>query len=113
MTAVLYCSPRSFSFLNNKSKLRTSNHPLSDSPYADLLSSTLYIDIEEQFKREFCTLMGTSQDPALQIVVNVGSIAIPTMIKLRSVMDERRKERPKVEMWSVQDELPVIQICSI
>ena len=43
----------------------------------------------------------------MMIAVNVGSTAIPAVLKVKSVMDERRKERPKVEMWTMADELPV------
>lgn len=104
MCSVVYCTKRP-SF--NATKQDSTKHPLASSPYADFLSPTLWTDIQVEFSREFCLLLGMSQDPPLHVCVNVGASALPTMIKLKSVMDERRKQRPKVEMWSVDNELPV------
>jgi hypothetical protein len=112
MGAVLYAAPRpaylqSFSLAAGSKQQQQQRHPLADSPYADLMADSHWLQIEQQFTREFCSLLGLSQEPPLQVAVNCGSAAVPTMIKLRSLMDERRKQRPKVEMWSAGDELPV------
>jgi hypothetical protein len=76
-------------------------------PYADLLKEELWSEVEHLFTREFCSMMGMSADAPLMVTINVGSSAIPTVIKLRNLIDERKKERPKVELWSTAEELPV------
>eukprot|EP00158_Paraphelidium_tribonemae_P004820 Partr_v1_DN26984_c1_g1_i2_m6744 putative Required for meiotic nuclear division 5 homolog len=72
-------------------------------PYVDILEADFWRDIEELFVREFCSILGLSQVSPLRIISDVGAPAVPTMIKLHSVMDDRRRE----EMWSAEDELPV------
>jgi hypothetical protein len=114
MCSVLFCTPHPFAQYNFlKSQLTGKRHPLQASPYADLLSSSHWNQLERHFTREFCSLLGMSQDPPLQLSVDVGAAAIPTMIKLKTVMDQRRKQRPKMEMWSADNELPVSSKTSI
>lgn len=74
---------------------------LSASPYADLLSQTTWTDLSRQFSKDFCTLLGLSSESPLYISVTVGATALPTIIKMSTIMKEKKTE------WSQVDELPV------
>jgi hypothetical protein len=109
MCATLYSAPRPFELKVSSQApgdSSTRKHPLYNSPYADYLLQSHWNDIEQLFIKDFCTLLGLSQESPLLVIANIGASAIPTMIKMRTVLEERRKERPKIEMWSA-DELPV------
>ncbi|TPX69058.1 hypothetical protein SpCBS45565_g02660 [Spizellomyces sp. 'palustris'] len=75
---------------------------LSDSPYADLLDPHAWIDIQHRFTRDFCQLLGLSSDSPLYVSVMVGTLALPTIIKMSSIM----KDKSGLE-WSQAGELPV------
>ncbi|CAH1760316.1 8425_t:CDS:2 [Entrophospora sp. SA101] len=74
---------------------------LQSSPYADLLSTDAWTNIEHIFTRDFCNLLGMSYESPLFISVTVGAQALPTIIKMATIMKEKKNE------WSQQDELPV------
>ncbi|CAG8619125.1 4553_t:CDS:2 [Paraglomus occultum] len=74
---------------------------LNTSPYAELLSPDSWTDIQHQFTRDFCSLLGMSWESPLFISVTVGAMALPTIIKMATIMKEKKNE------WSQQDELPV------
>ncbi|CAG8579534.1 3907_t:CDS:2 [Acaulospora morrowiae] len=76
-------------------------YKLSSSPYVDLLSEHVWTDIQLAFTRDFCNLLGMSCDSPLYISVTVGATALPTIIKMATIMKEKKNE------WSQQDELPV------
>jgi hypothetical protein len=106
MGSLLYTMPRNALMQTAKQQQQLQQSiPLKQSPYADLTSPDLWNDLVHCFMRDYCALLGLSTDPPLQVCVNVGATAIPTMIKLKSVLDSRRSD--KVEMWSLADELPV------
>ncbi|KAH6561196.1 hypothetical protein BASA50_001577 [Batrachochytrium salamandrivorans] len=75
---------------------------LSLSPYANLLNPHLWSDIQTTFTRDFCQLIGLSSDSPLFIAVTAGTTALPTIIKMSSIM----KDKSGLE-WSQQGELPV------
>ncbi|KAL2918412.1 hypothetical protein HK105_201812 [Polyrhizophydium stewartii] len=75
---------------------------LSVSPYANLLNPHLWTDIQTTFCRDFCMLLGLSSDSPLFIAVTAGTTALPTIIKMSSIM----KDKSGLE-WSQQGELPV------
>ncbi|EGF79550.1 hypothetical protein BATDEDRAFT_89624 [Batrachochytrium dendrobatidis JAM81] len=75
---------------------------LSLSPYASLLNPHLWTDIQTTFTRDFCMLIGLSSDSPLFIAVTAGTTALPTIIKMSSIM----KDKTGLE-WSQQGELPV------
>eukprot|EP00842_Homolaphlyctis_polyrhiza_P006471 jgi/Hompol1/6825/HPOL_005095-RA len=75
---------------------------LATSPYADFLNPHLWIDIQTTFSRNFCQLLGLSSDSPLFIAVTAGTTALPTIIKMSSIM----KDKSGLE-WSQQGELPV------
>ncbi|CAG8611970.1 13064_t:CDS:2 [Funneliformis caledonium] len=74
---------------------------LSTSPYKDLLSPDLWIELQNKFMRDFCNLLGMSSESPLYISVTVGATALPTILKMATIMKEKKNE------WSQQDELPV------
>ncbi|CAO3676047.1 unnamed protein product [Umbelopsis vinacea] len=74
---------------------------LSESPYADLVSEQDCSGIRNTFQRDFCALLNMSADSPLYISVLVGTMALPTIIKVVTIMNTKRTE------WSQQDELPV------
>ncbi|KAG9289045.1 hypothetical protein G9A89_015594 [Geosiphon pyriformis] len=74
---------------------------LSSSPYADLLSAEGWTDIQNTFATDFCSLLGLSRESPLFISVTVGATALPNIIKMATIMKEKKNE------WSQQNELPV------
>ncbi|KAF9146823.1 hypothetical protein BGX30_007741 [Mortierella sp. GBA39] len=74
---------------------------IKTSPYADLIAANTNADIQHMFTRDFCSLIGLSCDSPLYVSVTVGTQAMPTMIKMASIMKAKKTE------WSQQQELPV------
>ena len=75
---------------------------LHDSPYRQTFEiSSAWEDVANSFTREFCSLLGLAAESPLYIAVTAGAIALPTLLKLASIMKEKRTE------WTTQDELPV------
>lgn len=78
-------------------------HPnLQTSPYRRIFETQAQWDeVAGSFTREFCSLLGLSAESPLYIAATAGAIALPTLLKLASIMKEKRTE------WTTQDELPV------
>ena len=75
---------------------------LKDSPYRQIFADeNAWEDVASSFTREFCSLLGLSADSPLYIATTAGAIALPTLLKLASIMKEKRTE------WTTQNELPV------
>ncbi|QKX53409.1 uncharacterized protein TRUGW13939_00488 [Talaromyces rugulosus] len=75
---------------------------LEASPYRHLFNSrTSWSDVAQSFTKEFCSLLGLSADSPLYIAATAGAIALPTLLKLQTIMKAKRTE------WTTQDELPV------
>lgn len=75
---------------------------LDDSPYQHIFNNpTAWSDVAHSFTREFCSLLGLSADSPLYIAATAGAIALPTLLKLQTIMKAKRTE------WTTQDELPV------
>ncbi|KAJ3417138.1 hypothetical protein HDV05_006997 [Chytridiales sp. JEL 0842] len=74
---------------------------LAKSPYADFLDQNLWFDIQRAFTRDFCQLLGLSSESPLYIAITVGTSALPTIIKMSSIMKDKMLE------WTQQGELPV------
>lgn len=74
---------------------------LAQSPYADLVAPSQWLDVQQLFTRDCCSLMGLSQESALYISVTVGTVALPTLTKVSKMMQSMKAE------WSQQNELPV------
>jgi E3 ubiquitin-protein transferase RMND5 len=75
---------------------------LRESPYGRTFETEMaWNDAAVSFSREFCFLLGLSAESPLYIAVTAGAIALPTLLKLASIMKEKRTE------WTTQNELPV------
>ncbi|KAH8700554.1 RMND5A protein [Talaromyces proteolyticus] len=75
---------------------------LQASPYRHIFNNTTaWSDVSQSFTREFCSLLGLSADSPLYIAATAGAIALPTLLKLQTIMKAKRTE------WTTQDELPV------
>lgn len=75
---------------------------LAASPYRLLFNtSSAWTEISQSFTREFCSLLGLSPSSPLYIACTAGAIALPTLLKLASIVKEKRTE------WTTQNELPV------
>jgi len=80
---------------------------LAQSPYRRIFHNTdSWDDLANSFTREFCSLLGLSADSPLYIAATAGAIALPTLLKLQTIMKEKRTE------WTTQHELPVSPISS-
>lgn len=58
-----------------------------DTPYADLLSPTRWDEVAQEFARQACSLMGQAYDSPLAVTIAAGSVALPPLLKLASVME--------------------------
>ena len=75
---------------------------LQGSPYNRIFyNDSSWEEVANSFTREFCSLLGLSADSPLYIAATAGAIALPTLLKLASIMKEKKTE------WTTQDELPV------
>ncbi|PGH12918.1 hypothetical protein AJ80_06523 [Polytolypa hystricis UAMH7299] len=75
---------------------------LEDSPYSAIFNNpSAWSEVANSFTREFCSLLGLSADSPLYIAATAGTIALPTLLKLKSIMKAKRTE------WTSENELPV------
>ncbi|KAL2868829.1 ubiquitin-protein ligase RMD5 [Aspergillus lucknowensis] len=75
---------------------------LQDSPYKNIFNNpSAWTDVSHSFTREFCALLGLSPDSPLYIAATAGAIALPTLLKLQTIMKAKRTE------WTTEHELPV------
>ncbi|KAJ5679135.1 hypothetical protein N7462_007379 [Penicillium macrosclerotiorum] len=75
---------------------------MSKSPYSATFNSpSAWADVAQFFTREFCSLLGLSADSPLYIAATAGAIALPTLLKLQTIMKAKRTE------WTSANELPV------
>lgn len=78
---------------------------VSESPYRhQLLSQSHWDSVATAFTREYCSWLGLSADSPLHIAATAGAIALPTLLKVQSIMARKRTE------WTTQHELPVCLI---
>lgn len=75
---------------------------IQGSPYAATFNNpTAWDEVSQSFTREFCSLLGLSADSPLYIAATAGAIALPTLLKLQTIMKAKRTE------WTTENELPV------
>ena len=75
---------------------------LEQSPYKPIFySDGAWENLAMTFTREFCSLLGLSADSPMYIAATAGAIALPTLQKLRVIMETKRTE------WTTENELPV------
>lgn len=78
---------------------------MGESPYKrTFYNEHAFEEVAGSFTREFCSLLGLSADSPLYIAATAGAIALPTLLKLQSIMREKKTE------WTSQNELPVSQL---
>ncbi|KAK7206526.1 CTLH/CRA C-terminal to lish motif domain-containing protein [Myxozyma melibiosi] len=78
------------------------NSNLEKSPYVNIfLSPSAWDDVAKSFTKEFCSLLGLSSDSPLYLAAAAGAIALPTLLKVGTIMREKHTE------WSSENELPV------
>eukprot|EP00242_Pyramimonas_sp_CCMP2087_P001399 CAMPEP_0198231546 /NCGR_PEP_ID=MMETSP1445-20131203/115260_1 /TAXON_ID=36898 /ORGANISM="Pyramimonas sp., Strain CCMP2087" /LENGTH=373 /DNA_ID=CAMNT_0043912169 /DNA_START=201 /DNA_END=1322 /DNA_ORIENTATION=- len=76
---------------------------LDRSPYADLLAPGLWDEIRQEFSRMCCSALGQARESPLSVAIRAGTIALPMLLKLVSVM--QTKTQP--EDWNECQQLPV------
>jgi hypothetical protein len=64
---------------------------LEVSPYSDLLAPSHWDTVTLEFTRECCNLLGQAYESPLQVTVSAGSQALPTLIKLATVMANKKQ----------------------
>lgn len=75
---------------------------LEQSPYKHIFyDSSAWDEAARSFTREFCSVLGLSADSPLYLAATAGAIALPTLLKLASIMKEKKTE------WTSENELPV------
>jgi len=75
---------------------------LEQSPYGDLLAASMWQETADMFLRDACALLGLSMESPLQVAVNAGCVALPALLNIKQVMQQRH-----VSMWTDKDELPI------
>ncbi|KAK4323983.1 hypothetical protein Pmani_005350 [Petrolisthes manimaculis] len=76
---------------------------LENSPYSDLLSPHQWSEICDVFTRDACSLLGLSVDSSLAVCVNAGCTALPVLLNIKQVMQQRAVHN----MWNTKEELPI------
>jgi E3 ubiquitin-protein transferase RMND5 len=76
---------------------------LDSSPYRRLFSNAggAWEEVASSFTKEFCSLLGLSADSPLYVAATAGAIALPNLLKVKSVMKATRTE------WTTHQEMPV------
>ncbi|XP_014482124.1 PREDICTED: protein RMD5 homolog A isoform X1 [Dinoponera quadriceps] len=78
-------------------------HGIQSSPYSHLLDPTLWLEIHDVFTKEACMLLGLSVDSPLSVCINAGCTALPALLNIKQVMQQRQV----TGIWSGKDELPI------
>ncbi|KAF4518343.1 hypothetical protein B566_EDAN007070 [Ephemera danica] len=65
---------------------------LPSSPYSHLLDPHLWVEIHEVFMRDACALLGLSVDSPLSVCINAGCAALPALLNIKQVMQQRQIE---------------------
>lgn len=78
-------------------------HGVSRSPYAHFVQPSLWTDILDTFTKDACALLGLSVESPLSICINAGCIALPALLNIKQVMQQRQVSG----IWNGKDELPI------
>jgi len=76
---------------------------LEQSPYSNLLDPALWAQIADMFTRDSRALLGMSVNSPLSVLLNSGIKAVPSLLNIREVMQQRNV----INMWGHNDELPI------
>lgn len=80
-----------------------SGSALEQSPYGHLLSPTQWQETADLFLRDACALLGLSMESPLTVAVNAGCVALPALLNIKQVMQQRQVSA----VWNAKDELPI------
>lgn len=78
-------------------------HGIEYSPYSYLLDEQNWTDIADVFMKDACAVMGMSLDSPLMSSFTAGCTALPALIAIKSVIDQRQCSG----VLSHKDELPI------
>lgn len=78
---------------------------LQVSPYSDILAATHWEAIALEFTRECCAMLGQSYESPLLVTISAGSQALPTLLKLATVMATKKHEWQSMRQVPVEIEL--------
>jgi len=76
---------------------------LEQSPYGHLLSPIQWQEAADLFLRDACSLLGLSMESPLTVAVNAGCVALPALLNIKQVMQQRQVSA----VWNAKDELPI------
>ena len=76
---------------------------LEQSPYGSLLSASQWQETADMFLRDACALLGLSMESPLAVAVNAGCVALPSLLNIKQVMQQRHVACH----WTAKDELPI------
>ncbi|XP_070540021.1 E3 ubiquitin-protein ligase RMND5A-like [Ptychodera flava] len=76
---------------------------IQNSPYSHLLDPINWLEICDVFTRDACSLLGLSVESPLCVSVQAGAIALPSLLNIKHVMQQRQVSG----VWSSKDELPI------
>ncbi|XP_054167491.1 E3 ubiquitin-protein ligase RMND5A-like [Oppia nitens] len=76
---------------------------LQNSPYSYLLDCLSWNEICDIFTRDACALLGLSVESPLTVTINAGCIALPALLNIKHVMQQRQV----TNVWNTRDELPI------
>ena len=80
-----------------------SGSALEQSPYGHLLSPAQWQETADLFLRDACALLGLSMESPLTVAVNAGCVALPALLNIKQVMQQRQVSA----VWNAKDELPI------
>ncbi|EIE20259.1 hypothetical protein COCSUDRAFT_37929 [Coccomyxa subellipsoidea C-169] len=75
------------------------------SPYSDLMAPAQWNDAAREFARQCCGLLGQACESPLLVAVAAGSIALPTLLKLATVMAGQNQDFQTCTQLPVELEL--------
>lgn len=78
-------------------------HGLGQSPYRSLQEPQLWHQVYDLFSKDACRLLGLPLRSPLSIILNAGAIALPALLNIRQIMQQRQV----MGMFSHSDELPI------
>ncbi|KAI8853002.1 CTLH/CRA C-terminal to lish motif domain-containing protein [Chytridium lagenaria] len=79
---------------------------LSKSPYSDLLDLNLWTDVQHNFAKNFCTLLGLPSESPLLTSVTLGISALPSIIKMSEVLKDKG-DMARAQMTELPIEIPL------
>ncbi|KAK1262447.1 hypothetical protein QJS04_geneDACA001073 [Acorus gramineus] len=74
---------------------------LDRSPYTEFLSPTHWEKLADELTRQYCNLLGQSNESPLGVAVAAGVQGLPVLLKLANVMAAKKQE------WMMMKQLPV------